>query len=321
MFCHILNTMYKMKSETMEMTKLDCIYIERFTGDKNAIETELQTIGGIRVGIVRQMVKEKIEQSDKNEDCAECNRNKKLCKQDKALFSRIKKLCDGETVVVANERMVRDFDIPNILFEMKKQELLENKTSIIEYLRRQLGKEKRKKFLLTIESEKWNQNEIREILQMVKNHYENIYIYNRTGILDTDDLAKFFYEEYGLVLHFIDDLQMRKLKIDTALFLVKYWKEERVMACCHNGYVVAEFDNHQKRRRKRLHDMRNTKEYIIEEKKEIYMGFVHSYCGKQIPYELAVTMKNHVYLQHLLKLNKPQNEISIVAIYGAEWYN
>lgn len=321
MFCHMVHRMYKVKNKAMEMAKVQCIYIERLDGEKNVIETERQMIGGIRVGIIRQVTNKKTKHNNQEKEQMQNNDNRKIDKQDKNLLKVIKKLCDKETIIVANERIVQDFKIPNVLFEMKKKELLENITRIIEYLRGQIGKEGRRTFLLTIQSERWNQNEIEELLSIVKNRYENIYIHNQTDNLDTEGLAKYFYEEYGIVLHFIDNLQIRKLKIDTALFLVKYWKEECAMTSCCNGYVVAEFDHHQRTRRKRLRETKIAEENKAEKKTEIYMGFVYSYCGKQIPYELAVVMRNHAYLQHLLNLNRTKNEISIVAIYGVEWYN
>ena len=157
--------------------------------------------------------------------------------------------------------------------------------------------------------------------EAMEDYYENIYIHVQEEHLDTDCLTQFLYDGYGVVLQCINDFQMRKSKIDTALLLVKYWNKECIVPCCCNGYVVAEFDNHQRCRRKRLCKTKTTEDDMVTPKEEMYMGLVYSCCGKQIPYELAMLKKNHGYLQHLVKLNNPQNEISIVAIYGAEWYN
>ena len=320
MFCHIINTIYKRK-DMIKMERLHCVYVERLDGDKNVIETEILSIAGVRAGIIRQTVKKKRKGNIEDKGDAECNGDRKSDRRDKELVRVIRKLCDKETIIVANERIVQRFGLPNTLFEMKKKELLDNKTIIAEHLKAQIGEGKRKTFLLSIQSKNWSQREIEEILCIVKNYYENIYIHVREEILDIECLKRFFYDGYGVMLQCVDDSQMRKVKIDTVLFLVKYWNKECIAPCYRNGYVVTEFDNSQRTRRKRLGKIVVEQDNIVAPREELYMGLVYSDYGKQIPYELAVVIKNHVYLQHLVKLNNPQNEISVVAIYGAEWYN
>lgn len=328
------------------MTKVRVVYIERADGEKNVIETEVQWIGGIRVGIIRQVIKRKERESDiykkirekkeeendvdkktreerKEKENSTDKRGKrgKLDKQDKKLLRRVKRMCDNETIVVGNGRMVQDFALSNTLFELKRKELLDNAMGIIDYLCGRNGSNQRRTFLLIVDSEKWKQSEIEEILNVVKNRYENIYINNRAGRLDMENMAAFFYEEYGMVLHFVDGLEVRQLKVDTVFFLVKDWNKKYAEIAYCNAYTVEEIESGQKRRRKRLHGELSMATEIERRKKENYMGLVYSYRGKQIPYELAIVIKYHEYLQHFFGRNVAKNEISIVAIYGVEWYN
>lgn len=319
------------------MEKVRVIYIERADGEKKEIEMELQWIGEIRVGIIRQVMKRKeenyvdktiIEKRKEKKNGAdkttqEARGNRKLDKQDKELLKRIKRMCDKETIVVANERTIRDFGLSNTLFELRRKELLDNVARIIDYLCGRTGTSQRKSFLLMVDSVKWNEKELKELLNMVKNRYENIYIDNRVGMLDVEELATLFYEEYGIVLHFVDGLEARQLKVDTAFFLVKEWDDKYAEISYCNSYLVAEFETGQRRRRKRMHEelYKVAEKKTEQRKKENYMGLVYSYCGRQIPYEVAVVVKYHEYMQHFFERNVVKNEISIVAIYDVGWYN
>lgn len=296
------------------MEKLNCVYIERQSGEKNTIEVELQKIEQLNMGIIRQTIRKNNRIPDRTGNIGK----RRMDKQDKRILRIIKKLCNKKTVMMANEQLVADFSLPNIYFEMKKAELLKNIKEIMQYLWGGIEGKGRKTCLLVMDSDKWCENDIREILVETKNHYENIYISNENNTLDTDALADFFYDECGVVLHPADGEKIGKMEMDTVLFLIKEWKDKYSKIDCRNGYVVSETEKGLVRKRKR---MQETGIQNGGRKKEIYMGFVYAYCGKQILYELALLLENHTGLQYLRGQQCAVGKIYIVAIYAMEWYN
>ncbi len=277
---------------------MDCLYIERVSGEKNAEEMNLLTIGEVQVGTIKQQVQEKWRK-----------------KADKKLLRIIKKHCNTDTVIVANARMMQDFELPNTLFELRKHELLKNIEGIMCFLKGRVTNQKRKKFLLVLHSQNWSKCEIRNILLEAQKHYEDIYVVCQGKEMEMECLADYFYKECGVVLHLYYEQDGRRLEADTVLFLVEEWKTYYQQFGYHNGYAIAEREE-TFTRRKRLYE--SGVEGCLQIKREIYAGLGYRYRKEDIVYELALPLLYHSSLQHLLMLSNEENAISIVAIYGLE---
>lgn len=277
---------------------MHCLYIERVSGDKNAEEMDWVTIGEMQAGTVKQYVQERWRK-----------------KADKRLLKMVKKHCDRETIIVANERVVQEFELPNTLFELRKQELLKNIKEIMCFLKRHITTENRKRFLLVLHSENWGKCEIRNILIEVQKHYEDIYIVYQGAESEMECLADYFYRECGVVLHLYYEQDGRGFEVDTVLFLVQEWKEYYQQFGYRNGYVIAE-QEHAFSRSKRVYGDGRMKYHLSN--RMIYAGLAYQYRKKDILYELALPLLYHGSLQHLVMSQNEEKAISIVAIYGLE---
>lgn len=299
------------------MEKLDCIYIDRIEGEKGAINRHLHMIGELKMGTIKQSVKENHKKIQ--EDIGEIKRLRSR-QADKHLIRQIKRLCTKDTVILANQKIIQDFGIANTLFELRKRELLENVSDITKYLRKRLDDAGRKSFLLWLHSEQWSWSEIHNILYEVKKYYEDIYIVNYSSCFDEDRLSYYFYEEYGVALHFLRESQALQLGVDTVFFLVEEWKDVYQQIVYWTGYVVAELEGNirRERRRFRIEGEPTPMTDSATKNKDLYTGFVYAHQGKELPYELSVAALYHDFLREMLRNTEGENAISIVAIYRLE---
>lgn len=276
---------------------MHCLYIERVSGEKNVEEICCTSIGGVECGIIRQQVQERLKK-----------------KADKHLLKLVKRHCNKETIILANARAMEDFKMPNTLFFLRKRELLYNIGEIIAFLHSQITTNKRKRLLLVLHSKEWTQSEIIALLIEVRKFYEDIYMVCQAKRTESESIAKYFYEEFGVVLHLIYE-DGRSLDVDTVFFLVKEWNAYYQQFGYRNGYVITEHD---------MKIRREKKEYIRNDDKctainrMIYAGLAYGCAKKDIPYELALPIVYHDELQYITAFQKEEKEISVVAIYGLE---
>lgn len=277
---------------------MHCLYIERVSGEENAEEICCISVGRVRCGVIKQQVRE-------------CHKKR----ADKRLLKIVKKQCNKETVILANERAMKDFKMQNTLFYLRKQELLQNIGRITVFLQSQIAVKKRKKLLLVLHSENWSRCEIMALLFEIINSYEDIYIVYQTKKTELESIAEHLYREFGAVLHLNYEEDGRSLDVDTVFFLVKEWNAYYQQFGYRNGYVIAEQDV--KLRRKKMGDIKYDAE-CISTNRMLYAGLVYRYEGKDIPYELALPIVYHDGLRYVTTFQKEEKAISVVAIYGLE---
>ncbi len=277
---------------------MHCLYIERVDGEKNAEKISCLTVGEMQLGIIKQQVQERFRK-----------------RADKRLLRIVKKHCNRETIITGNEKAMGDFELPNTLFDLRKQELLKNVGRIVKLLQSHISKKKRKKLLVVLHSEKWNKCEMCDLLLEVKKYYEDIYIVYQGKKAEMESIADYFYRECGVELHLYYEQDGRSLEVDTVLFLVKEWSTFYQQFGYRNGYVIAEQEQGI-RRRKMGYEGGGMKCLLSD--RMLYAGLAYKCERKEIPYELALPIVYHDGLRHVTALQKEEKEISIVAIYGLE---
>ncbi len=284
------------------MKKWDCVYIERTLGDCNRVCVTECNFGDVKQAKVLQLVKKD---------------RRKVEKENRQLIRVLKKNCAEKTVVVGNERTVQELGLTNYLFQMRKREMESRLVDILKGVKGEDAK-KRKSCLLLIESDKWNQRDVTGLLWIIKEQYEDIYLSVQTSDLSIESIETYFYEEYGLVIHVVNEKVTRQLQVDMGLFLVERWKESYKKYSVRTGYVVAEWEGEMKRKRKAIQrePPQVLNPYLVY--REWYAGFVYEWEGKPISYETGVLLANNLFLKEKICKSTMQNPISVVAIYGVE---
>lgn len=292
--------------------KADYLYVARVAGKDNKIkivEEEWFGVGCLDL-------------------CQEVSGETTLCteKKDKQLAKKIRKYCSEQTVVVANERLAREWELPNRLFHLRKWELKNNALDIFRYfqMRTEHGtivekKEEyanssntRSRFLMVLESNEWSHKEVVELLWVIKNCYEEIYIVLENSKVDEQKLLDFFCEECGILIHSVSAEFAKTISVDAVLFLIKEWSTYYQCYSFEIGYVVAEWEETVARKRKNFHTMVNSNQRC--EHKELYAGLVYECEHTQLPYYKALMFR----MNPMGPIREQEKRISIVAIYGIE---
>ncbi len=206
-------------------------------------------------------------------------------------------------------------------FVLRKREFLSNAAGIIRYLEGMQQKEGRKHLLLYLTSGNWSFVEIKSVVDIAQKRFADISIYIENNDVNKRDIAEFFFEEYGLQVSFLDELDvLMQSKYDTVLCLADAWNEIIKKLICQNAYAVCESEASLKRTRKKIHidSEGNVMKFCKEEKGDWYSGFVYACDGKQMHYKEALVS---LYGEQSIQMQEPndvEKAISIVAIYGIE---
>ena len=281
----------------------DCIYIEQINGKENKLKVIKKEIANVKMVKIQQLVCEK-----RKGFSAIAERRAKRKKQQ--LQKIIKKHCGENTIVVTNEQIVKEWNLPNLSFEARKQEWMDYQKEILQYFQGKPSAQKndRKTFLLVLDSVCWTQKDIMNILLEIKNYYEDVYIVLQTTIVDIEQITEAIFDECGLVLHVLQQDAAKQKKVEAALFLLGQWDEGVKEYSFGDGYVVAEWEHGLHRLRKNL--------CVQSGNGQLYAGFVYEKENYPIPYDLAVAL-THSYMFRRNQI-KQEFRISIVAIYGVE---
>ena len=286
----------------MTIKKAECVYCERIMGGYGKILVTESVFADIRIAKVIQSVNIRKRQVEKD--------NKRIAKV-------LKKCCDINTILIGNELIVKELELFNQSFFVRKKEMLNHIQEILWcFPDKQEMTKSRKTFLLVMGSDGWNQKEIVKVLEVAKDYYEDIYIVVKNVRLNMDQLVDYFHVEYGIVIHIATEREAKAMQVDFGLFLVGHWCGSFKRYYFRKGYVVAEWEEDMKRRRVNVGKMTEQNQHLIN--RELYSGFVYENEKKQLPYEIGVMLANNQSIQESFQKEKKENPISIVAIYGVE---
>ena len=223
----------------------------------------------------------------------------------------LKKYQIDHVVAGADKEMAKVLELEELLFRGRKQELIDNRRLLFQNMKTMRSPNKRSSVLFVLKSRKWSRKEILPLLIAAKDYFEDLYIVLEEDFIGITQLEEILYEEWGVVLHILENGEMPEEKQDFVLFLLEEWDKKMMMSYqfC-NAYLVLESEGEEFRR--------NHKEHLGKEKKaderkgRLYAGFVYEKGGKRLPYQMAVDIfcQNPVLYQDF--------NISIVAIYGVE---
>lgn len=241
----------------MTWRKADYIYVERINGKKNDIQVKEQSINERLIVHIRQTVKEsrhrryELEGADKQESvhllgAVSKEKLKRLQKYDKNLLCLIGKFWRKETVVVGEESLTRAWDMPNELFRIKQEILLQNVEDIVQQLGRKdnidISIKNRTSFLLVIDSDKWKYKDVKALLWQAQKQYEDIYVMSKVKLLSMEKLEEFLIDECGVVLQHLSEEDAWKKTYDTIFFLVEREGRWDKSYSFHNRYMISEWE-------------------------------------------------------------------------------
>lgn len=251
--------------------KADYIYVERCKGERIHLYKEQHQVGQKSVVKVCQTTKETM-----------TPRQRRLC--DRKLLNAIKKLWGPDTVVVGDKKITSDWGMPNALFGIKKQALLQDvenvlddlsaeakvvrneselkesnvKNATIKNLRMENTRMEnenskkmleatgmRKSFLLVMDSKAWTYKEVELILRKAQQRYEDIYVVPKRYDFDLEEMSDYFLEEYGLVLHMLEDYGAQQKSFDTIFFLLERGSNCGNNYLFRNQYRIVEWEENQ----------------------------------------------------------------------------
>lgn len=223
----------------------------------------------------------------------------------------LKKYQIDHVVAGADREMSKALELEELLFRGRKQELLENRRLLFQNMKTMRNPNERSSVLFVLKSRRWSRKDILSLFITAKDYFEDLYIALEEDFIETDQLEKILYEEWGIVLHILENGDMPKEKQDFVLFLLEEWDMRMMMQYrFYNAYLVLENEGTQFRRS--YMEYLGTEKRTGEKRERLYAGFVYEKGGKRLPYQMSVNIfyQNPVLYQDF--------NISIVAIYGIE---
>ncbi len=229
----------------------------------------------------------------------------------KKLRRGFKKYQINQVVAGADKEMAKVLELEEMLFRGRKQELIENRRLLFQNMKTMRSPNKRSSVLFVLKSRKWSRRDILPLLVAAKDCFEDLYIVLEEDFIGISQLEERLYEEWGVVLHILENGEIPEEKQDFVLFLLEEWDKKMIMQYqfC-NAYLVLEVEGEEFRRDHMEHLGKEKK--TDERKERLYAGFVYEKAEKRLPYQMAVNIfcQNPVLYQDF--------NISIVAIYGVE---
>ncbi len=229
----------------------------------------------------------------------------------KKLRRGFKKYQINQVVAGADKEMAKVLELEEMLFRGRKQELIENRRLLFQNMKTMRSPNKRSSVLFVLKSRKWSHRDILPLLVAAKDYFEDLYIVLEEDFIGISQVEERLYEEWGVVLHILENGEIPEEKQDFVLFLLEEWDKKMIMQYqfC-NAYLVLEVEAEEFRRDHMEHLGKEKK--TDERKERLYAGFVYEKAEKRLPYQMAVNIfcQNPVLYQDF--------NISIVAIYGVE---
>lgn len=211
--------------------------------------------------------------------------------------------------VNGDEHVLQALQIENIGFLARKNELFLYGTYIFEHLALRKMKGERERLLIYLESENWKSQEIKDLLWIAKDYYEDIVLAGK-NVAAYEDIMTQLFEDCGLVVSTVDLKNAEMKAYDGVFFLVEKWNFSYMEKICfQRAYAVAEYEESGTVCR------RVVKGKAVIGKQVCFSGLCYEWNGKKIPYPLAVDL----YFQNPAFCDK--KDISFVAIYRLECYN
>ncbi|MDE6434038.1 MAG: hypothetical protein K2L07_07380 [Lachnospiraceae bacterium] len=211
--------------------------------------------------------------------------------------------------VNGDERVLQALQIENIGFLARKNELFLNGTYIFEHLALRKMTGEREKLLIYLESENWKSQEIKDLLWIAKDYYEDIVLAGN-NVAAYEDIMTQLFEDCGLVVSTVDLKNAEMKAYDGVFFLVEKWNFSYMKKICfQRAYAVAEYEESDNVCRRMVTGK------AVTEKPVCFSGLCYEWNGKKISYPLAVDL----YFQNPAFCDK--KDISFVAIYRLECYN
>lgn len=249
--------------------QIDYIYICQKWGKWNRVTTLQETVAGISV--LKLTVTEKKRRhrlSGASQELPE-----RLWKK---LKKSIKQYQTGHCVVGADFNMAEKLQMEDVLFFARKQELLEHRQII---MRREEEEKidtfKCHSFLLVLDSDKWLQQEVLQILLTAKDYYNDLNIVIKNNHINQSEVTTFLYDEWGIVLHVLPEKMAMNNQMDYALFLLRKWERDVYRYSIKQGYVVCEHEKGLVRTRGRG---------------KLSAGFAYECRGVELSYQMAVNI-------------------------------
>ena len=187
-------------------------------------------------------------------------------------------------VYVFDNRFYQEWDLPNIMFQARKLELLSNLAVIFRHLR-PCATDKRNSFMLVVDSVQWTRKELIAILTEAKNHYEDIHMVLEE---DADGIVNYFYKEWGIVVNVLTKGTAQKEWVDSAFFLTGQGTKNVEGYHFENGYVVCENEEGVKRIRKCKCRELEQKQKDLQVQGRLCSGLVYEKDGEEMDYSFAV---------------------------------
>ena len=188
-------------------------------------------------------------------------------------------------VIGAQDDVAKALEIDDIIFDARKQELLSNVKWIMRQLRQEVTEvsgytplKRYKRLLLITDETCFNSVELTSFLLTAKDYYEELFL----ATTEVTDVHKFvaneLYEQWGILLHFVDLMQM--VEVDT-VFLARNFgcnKEERM--------ETAQLQEEQIKEIVRYKNMYTLTPLTLLSK-NVYMGILYEIKEKEVPYYFA----------------------------------
>ena len=247
--------------------QIDYIYICQKWGKWNRVTTLRETVAGISV--LRLTV------TEKKKRCRLSGASQELPERFwKKLKKIIKQYQTEHCVVGADFNMAEKLQMEDVLFFARKQELLEHRREVFGKKKQEITTDfLRRSFLLVLDSERWSEQDILQLLLTAKDCYNDLNIVIKNNHINISKLATILYDEWGIVLHVLPEKTAKKSQMDYVLFLLGKWESNVYRYSVKRGYVVCENEKGLVRTRGRG---------------ELSSGFVYECDGVELPYQMAV---------------------------------
>lgn len=257
--------------------RVDYIYLCQSAGKRNCVEFVREDVAGIQVLKVRSIHKDvlnadKIRKEDKHK--AVKRRHDFLTGR---LEKGLRKYDVSSCVINADERMAKEFQLEQALFQARKKELLEHRRAIIgKFASIREGKPgNRKQFLVVVDSGEWKQKDLLFLFLEAKNYFEDLCIVVKNDTVQLERLVEILYEEWGIVLHKLSEGEAMARMMNCVFFLLSQWTNKIRTYGFYSGYVISENDTGIRR---------------CEGGGKLYSGLVYAIKGERIPYAMAVSI-------------------------------
>lgn len=227
------------------------------------------------------------------------------------LARKLKKYDISQAVLDGDAKTAEWLGLKNMLFQARKQELIENRKLIFEYMQKIQGEGKRKhsSMAIVINSGEWNCRDLLLLLVEAKDYYEEITLVLKDDFAGKEYLAESMYEDWGIVLHLISEKEKLEKKQDFILFLLETGERKILLQYSfQNAYLVSDTEAENLKRYYMMPDFRQNH----AKKRAVYSGLVYEKEMERLPYRIGVN----------LAAQKPmlyqKFHVSIVAIYQIE---